>query len=381
MIPISMEDSSIHYKILVFGKAGAGIIQALKAQRFPVERLFYFDTDRDDIGKVGLNNKFLIGEALTDGKGTLGVVDTGRDAFTQDKDLFDRLTNEECLYILVGGLGGGTFTGFAGLLAASLTERGMRFVFITTLPDDDEERSRRASAIEVLKEINHYSDKVILISQAQKKHIFQDKGKQEGFGHIDNQIAKIINRLLSNSETRIIEGLSKAEERMEDVVSRIRAFVQENQLFVTKQDSKILLANTHKALLDAIYIRADYVHTISPRKFEELVDYIYTRAGYTTQLTPSTRDHGVDIKVWSLPAIIGNPFLTVVQAKQKRKDPVGEGDIRDLAGTKSIQRADKAALVTTTDFSRDAVIAARDQKIDLIRFYELTDAIKELVKE
>jgi hypothetical protein len=52
-----------------------------------------------------------------------------------------------------------------------------------------------------------------------------------------------------------------------------------------------------------------------------------------------------------------------------------------MVGTKSIQRAEKAALVTTTDFSRDAGIAAGDQKIDLIRFYKLTDAIKELVKE
>jgi HJR/Mrr/RecB family endonuclease len=376
-----MKDFSIHYKILAFGKAGADIIQTLKAQEFPVERLFYFDTDRNDFGKVILNNKFLIGEALTDGRGTLGAVSTGREVIIQDMDLFDRLTNEECLYILVGGLGGGTFTGFAGVLVGSLAERGMRFIFITTLPDDDEERSRRANAIEALKEINHYSDKVLLISHAHKTNIFQDKGKQEGYGHIDNQIATIIDRLLSNSEPSVIKSISKATEKMEDVISRIRAFVQNNELFVSQQDSKMVLANTHKALLDAIYLRADYVHTISPRKFEELVAYIYTRAGYTTELTPSTRDHGVDIKVWSLPAIVGNPFLTVVQAKQKRKNKVGEGDIRDLIGTKSIQKAEKAALVTTTDFSKDAIVTAKDQRIDLIRFYELTDAMKDLVKE
>jgi hypothetical protein len=51
-----------------------------KRQDFPVERLFYFDTDRNDIGKVGLSNKYFIG-AVTGGRRTAGAVQKSREVF------------------------------------------------------------------------------------------------------------------------------------------------------------------------------------------------------------------------------------------------------------------------------------------------------------
>jgi hypothetical protein len=59
---------------------------------------------------------------------------------------------------------------------------------------------------------------------------------------------------------------------------------------------------------------------------------------------------------------------------------VGEAAIRDLAGTVMIQKADRGQLVTNSDFSMPAIKAAKDAKIDLIKFYDLAHEAEKLEK-
>ncbi|RAJ83604.1 tubulin/FtsZ family with GTPase domain [Chitinophaga dinghuensis] len=375
-----MNNTVLNYKVFGIGNAGSRIVSHLKEKGLPPERLFYIDTDRRDFGRNTLNNKFLFAEELLGGYGTLGNKDKGREAFLQDRDLFERLAQDKCLYIVVGGLGGGTFSGFASIIAELLSKDGKQCVFITTFPAGTLDRTQRFNALDVLSQINDYTDKLILLGEKHISSILGTHGKPDGYEIINKEIASILEQLLSAKEDKIIKCISGPECKVEEAIERICVYIHKNKFFVSLRESKMMLKNILKSLLGAIRDRPEHVHKISSRRFEEIVAYIYEAAGYRTELTPATRDHGVDIKVWTSPPIIGEDLLNIVQTKQQRKMKVGESEVRAMVGAKVYQKAERGVIVTTSGFSKSAIQAAKHEKIDLLRFYELSDAAKEFIK-
>ena len=95
------------------------------------------------------------------------------------------------------------------------------------------------------------------------------------------------------------------------------------------------------------------IHKVSPKKFEELIGDLLSNMGFEIHLTPQTKDQGRDII-----ALIDNEFgkfHCLVEVKKYRKNnPVGVSIIRELLGTYFHHKADKAMLVTSSYFSREA---------------------------
>jgi hypothetical protein len=97
------------------------------------------------------------------------------------------------------------------------------------------------------------------------------------------------------------------------------------------------------------------VFLLPPRRFEEMLAELLSESGYHVKLTPETRDGGFDILAESANSD-GPAHLCLVEAKRYRRDrKIGVEIVRGLYGTLKDENAQRAILVTTSTFSKEAI--------------------------
>lgn len=124
--------------------------------------------------------------------------------------------------------------------------------------------------------------------------------------------------------------------------------------------------------IDRVLFNSENVYNLSSREFEELVAEVFMRQGYSVEVTPATRDGGCDIIATR--NIGGLPFMLLIECKRYGKNNhVGVQLVRSLLGVQTDRKANKAVLVTSSSFSRDAKKFAERQQhlISLVDFDEL----------
>lgn len=126
-----------------------------------------------------------------------------------------------------------------------------------------------------------------------------------------------------------------------------------------------LIKNLKKSPMD--------IYQVSSRQFEEIVAYLLSGMGWEVELTKETRDGGRDILAYMQTDL--DKFLCLVEAKRYNiKRPVGVELIRTLYGTFCHYQANKAMMVTTSRFSKDAREFQKQHELQL-SLREYTDVI------
>ena len=116
--------------------------------------------------------------------------------------------------------------------------------------------------------------------------------------------------------------------------------------------------STYASLIARLAVQPNRVKELSPRQFEELVAELLTGDGFEVHLTPQTRDGGRDILA-HLDTAAGR-HLFYVECKQYKTRPVGVEVVRALYGTVIQERATAGLIVTTSEYTRDALRFARE---------------------
>ncbi len=112
------------------------------------------------------------------------------------------------------------------------------------------------------------------------------------------------------------------------------------------------------------------LQTIDPIEFENLVKFLLTKMGFNASTTKASGDGGIDIIALNEQPIVGGKY--VIQCKRYASgNNIGEPTIRELFGVMHAENANKGILITTSDFSKQAVIFAQDKAIELINGNEL----------
>jgi len=114
------------------------------------------------------------------------------------------------------------------------------------------------------------------------------------------------------------------------------------------------------------------LYDLNPRKFEELIASILKDLGFDVELTKATRDGGRDIIASIRNAVTS--FLAYVECKRFAADnKVGVGIIRKVAGVHYMKMPSKSIIVTTSFFTKDAVIEAKllENQLELKDFNDI----------
>lgn len=129
--------------------------------------------------------------------------------------------------------------------------------------------------------------------------------------------------------------------------------------------SPILFSNIEIEVLAYFGRHPELLHSLPPRKFEEIVAAVFRNNGFEVELTPETRDGGVDIIAVQKNSFGGNTLHLVECKRYLPENKVGIGIVQRMLGVVEQHRATQGLIVTTSSFSRDAQICAQSSQYRL----------------
>jgi cell division protein FtsZ len=165
---------------------------------------------------VDANAKLLIGRGITRGFGARGCVETGRSCAEEANDvLCEYIGKGVDIVFLSVGLGGGTGTGAAPVIARIARKNGAKVLAIATLPFSVE-ATRRERAKEGLLHLNREADTVVVLDNDHLLELAGDLPIDAAFSLIDNLIASVVRNI---AEATMDRGLVPID--MDSVTSMI----------------------------------------------------------------------------------------------------------------------------------------------------------------
>ncbi|VVB65670.1 Cell division protein FtsZ 1 [Candidatus Gugararchaeum adminiculabundum] len=193
--PAQQQDfGSDQIKIVTIGIGGAGNNTMNRLVKAGVKGcdLVAVNTDRQHLGMLDEKiKKILIGKSITKGLGAGGYPDIGAKAAEVDRQLLEKELSGAHLVFLCAGMGGGTGTGAAPVVAEIAKEQGAITVAMVTYPFSLE-RARRLKADEGIAKLRKVTDSVIILDNNRLAKLVPNLPMNEAFSVADEILAKAI---------------------------------------------------------------------------------------------------------------------------------------------------------------------------------------------
>lgn len=151
--------------IKVFGVGGGGgnAVQHMLTSSIDGVDFVCANTDAQALEKVGTKMNLQLGNDVTKGLGAGANPEIGRQAALEDKDRIREIISGADMVFITAGMGGGTGTGGAPVVAEIAREMGVLTVAVVTKPFPFEGRKRMAIAEKGIKELEEHVDSLITI--------------------------------------------------------------------------------------------------------------------------------------------------------------------------------------------------------------------------
>lgn len=156
-----LTDRDVAMKVVGVGGAGANAVDRLKMENLDRLQLVAVNTDYQALSSSPLQDKVLIGMGVTRGLGAGGDPDLGREAAEADREKLQAIAKDCDLVFLIAGMGGGTGSGAAPILAELAAEEGALVIAFVTMPFAFEGGRRLRQAEEGLLALRKVCDAVI----------------------------------------------------------------------------------------------------------------------------------------------------------------------------------------------------------------------------
>lgn len=156
-----VEERRVRVKLVGVGGAGTNAVDRLRAEGLASVDLAALNTDSQALAASVLAEKVLIGWAVTRGLGAGGDPELGRLAAEADRERLTRVVAGQDLVVLVAGMGGGTGSGAAPVVAELAVQAGALVIAFVTMPFAFEGERRLKQADEALAELRKHCDAVI----------------------------------------------------------------------------------------------------------------------------------------------------------------------------------------------------------------------------
>jgi len=184
-------DLPTHHKsiIKVIGVGGGGSNAVNHMYNLGIKDVEFVvcNTDRQALESSPVPNKLQIGVNLTSGLGAGANPEKGRNAAIESKeDIKELLEQDTKMVFITAGMGGGTGTGGAPIIAQVAKELDILTVGIVTAPFAFEGKKKMKAADEGIEQLKNSCDTVIVISNDKIKEIFGNLAISEAFGQADN---------------------------------------------------------------------------------------------------------------------------------------------------------------------------------------------------
>jgi cell division protein FtsZ len=183
------EKSSI-IKVIGVGGGGGNAVNYMFSQGIDGVNFIICNTDAQALANSHIPNRVQLGPHLTQGLGAGANPEIGRQATEESLEEIKRIleVNTKMAFITVG-MGGGTGTGGAPIIAKICKDLGILTVGIVTTPFTYEGKKRQQQAEEGIKTMKQYVDTLLIISNDKLRHQFGNLKMREAFAKADNVLA------------------------------------------------------------------------------------------------------------------------------------------------------------------------------------------------
>jgi cell division protein FtsZ len=183
------EKSSI-LKVIGVGGGGSNAVNFMFSQQIEGVNFVICNTDAQALASSGIPNRIQLGPHLTQGLGAGANPDIGRQATEESLEEIKRIleVNTKMAFI-TAGMGGGTGTGGAPIIAKICKDLGILTVGIVTTPFAYEGKKRQQQAEQGIKTLKGFVDTLLVISNDKLRHQFGNLKMREAFEKADNVLA------------------------------------------------------------------------------------------------------------------------------------------------------------------------------------------------
>lgn len=150
-------------KVVGCGGGGSNSIQRMIGEGIDGAELVAINTDAQHLLHVHANKKILIGKKKTRGLGAGSLPQIGEDAANESIDEINKIVEGSDMVFITAGLGGGTGTGSAPVVAEAARDSGALTIAVVTLPFGVEGQIRRTNAEAGLERLRDVADTVIVV--------------------------------------------------------------------------------------------------------------------------------------------------------------------------------------------------------------------------
>lgn len=183
------EISSI-IKVIGVGGGGSNAVNHMFRQGIKGVDFIVTNTDQQALDMSPVPTRIQLGVTLTQGRGAGSKPEVGKNAAIENieevKEILSKNTN---MVFITAGMGGGTGTGAAPILAEVAREMGILTVGIVTLPFIFEGKKRKQFAEEGIEELRQAVDTLLVIKNDKLREMYGNLGVKQAFGKADDVLA------------------------------------------------------------------------------------------------------------------------------------------------------------------------------------------------
>ncbi len=157
------ENASAKIKVIGVGGGGGNAVRRMIEAALTGIEFYAVNTDQQALSTCHGATQVKIGESTTKGLGAGSNPEIGAKAATENRELLQEIVDSANMVFVAAGMGGGTGTGAAPIVASLAKEKGALTIGVVTRPFNFEGRRRAENAEAGLRELRNSADSVIVV--------------------------------------------------------------------------------------------------------------------------------------------------------------------------------------------------------------------------
>ena len=280
-------------KVIGVGGGGSNAINHMFKQGIDGVDFIVCNTDSQALQNSSVPNKIQLGVSLTEGLGAGANPEIGQQSAIESvADIEKMLDYNTKMIFITAGMGGGTGTGAAPVIAQLAREKDILTVGIVTIPFLFEGKIRQAQAIAGIEKLRKHVDSLIVINNNKLREVYGNLGFSAGYSKADEVLAtaargiaevithhytqnidlKDVKTVLANSGTAIMGSATAiGENRGKDAI-------------ISALDSPLLNDNKISGAKNVLLLIVSGNSEITIDEIGEINDHIQAEAGFNSNI-------------------------------------------------------------------------------------------------
>lgn len=336
------KDKGSIIKVIGVGGGGSNAVNHMYRQGIKGVEFVVCNTDAQALEMSPVPTKIQLGSSLTEGRGAGSIPEVGRNAAIENiEDIRKFLLADTRMVFITAGMGGGTGTGAAPIIAQTAREMGILTVGIVTIPFEFEGKKRKQQADDGIEALKNSVDTILIIRNQKLREMFGNLNLSDAFSHADNILTTAARGI---AEIITVTGYINVD--FEDVKTAVQnsgvaimgSAVSEGEHRATKAveqalASPLLNDNNIKGARYILMNVASGSKEVTMDEIGDITDFIQEQAGLTADIIwGNCTDESLGEKL----------LVTIIATGFKTREEIGTEQIKAKEAVKTVHKLDDA---------------------------------------